>query len=391
MKTARRRPGALGVTVAGIGVVGVSFGMARYGYGLLLPDLRAAYGLSTGALGAIAAGAYLAYLVASLAVGPLVTRLGARRVILLGGGCAAAGMLLAGLSQSPTVLAAGVLVGGASCGLVFPPFLDAVQALVAPERRARTFAAISSGTGWGVAIAAPVAIVAGSGWRAAWLTFAVLAVLATLWAARVLPDDRAGPAADAGDRKAVPPLRLAWVVCPRSGPLLAGALLVGLGASVYWTFAVDHLAGAGELPGAGTRLFLALVGSASVLGSFAGDLLERISARRAYRAQAALLAVAVALLALAPGSATAVAVSAVLFGTSFNLIIAILSLWAGRVFAERPSAGLGAVMFVLGAGMLAGPLVSGLLAAPLGLAGVLLGGAAVLAVAALPAPREELA
>ena len=192
MKTARRRPGALSVTVAGIGVVGVSFGMARYGYGLLLPDLRAAYGLSTGALGAIAAGAYLAYLVASLAVGPLVTRLGARRVILLGGGCAAAGMLLAGLSQSPTVLAAGVLVGGASCGLVFPPFLDAVQALVAPERRARTFAAISSGTGWGVAIAAPVAIVAGSGWRAAWLTFAVLAVLATLWAARVLPDDRAG-------------------------------------------------------------------------------------------------------------------------------------------------------------------------------------------------------
>ena len=120
-------PGAFRVASAGIGVVGASFGMARYGYGLLLPDIRASYGLTSGALGLIAAGSYLAYLAASAAVGPLATRLGARRLVVLGGCCATIGMLLAGLSATPLVLALGVLVGGASCGLVFPPFSDAIR------------------------------------------------------------------------------------------------------------------------------------------------------------------------------------------------------------------------------------------------------------------------
>ena len=48
---------------AGIAMVGISFGMARYGYGLLLPDIRAAYGLSSGELGLIGAGSYVVYLV----------------------------------------------------------------------------------------------------------------------------------------------------------------------------------------------------------------------------------------------------------------------------------------------------------------------------------------
>src|ERR687898_1237295 len=172
---------------AGIGVVGASFGMARYGYGLLLPDIRSSYGLSSGPLGLIAAGSYVAYLAASAAVGPLAARLGARRLVVLGGCCATIGMLLAGLSGTPLVLALGVLVGGASSGLVFPPFSDAIEALVAPTRRARTLAAISSGTGYGIAIAVPIALVAGSAWRSAWLAFAVVSILVTLWAARVLP------------------------------------------------------------------------------------------------------------------------------------------------------------------------------------------------------------
>src|SRR5215218_7074755 len=161
-------PSPVRLASAGI-VVGASFGMARYGYGLLLPDIRAGYGLTSGALGLIAAGSYLAYLAASAAVGPLAARVGARRVVVLGGCCATSGMLLAGLSGTPLVLALGVLVGSASCGLVFPPFSDAIEALVAPARRARTLAAVSSGTGYGIAIAVPIALVAGSAWRSAWL------------------------------------------------------------------------------------------------------------------------------------------------------------------------------------------------------------------------------
>ena len=46
-RTAPGRPSALALATAGIGVVGTAYGMARYGYGLLLPDIRRDYGLST--------------------------------------------------------------------------------------------------------------------------------------------------------------------------------------------------------------------------------------------------------------------------------------------------------------------------------------------------------
>jgi predicted MFS family arabinose efflux permease len=378
-------PSALRLASAGIGVVGASFGMARYGYGLLLPDIRSTYGLTSGALGLIAAGSYLAYLAASAAVGPLTARLGARRLVVLGGCCATTGMLLAGLSHTPLVLALGVLVGGASCGLVFPPFSDAVEALVAPARRARTLAAISSGTGYGVAIAVPIAIVAGTAWRSAWLAFSVVSMLATLWAARVLPAGGTRPTPHD-----LPRISASWLVCPRSGPLLAGALLLGLAASVYWTFAVDYLVTEGSLPTNASRLVLALVGTASVLGALAGDLLRRVTPAGAFTALTAVLAGSLSLLAAAPASLGAAALSGLLFGASFNLIVAIQCIWASRIFAQRPSAGLAAVMFMIGLGLLIGPPAAGLLADRLGLGAVIVLAAGLAAIVGVLPPRERL-
>jgi predicted MFS family arabinose efflux permease len=378
-------PGAMRLATAGIGVVGATFGMARYGYGLLLPDIRASYGLGSGALGLIAAGSYLSYLVASAAVGVLATRLGARRLVALGGWLATGGMLLAGLSQTPLALAAGVLIAGSACGVVYPPFSDAVQTHVAPAGRARTLASISAGTGYGVAVAVPIAIVAGGAWRSAWLGFAALSVLATVWAMRVLPARRVS-------RDACRPPRISrrWLICPRSGPLLAGGFLIGLGTSVYWTFAVDYLVEAGSMAGGTSRLFLAFVGVAIVAGSFAGDLLHRVSAHGAFIGLTSLLAGSLCLLSAAPASIVAAAISGVLFGAGFSLVVAIQTIWTALVFESRPSAGVAALMFMLGLGLLVGPPLAGVLADAVGLGVVFLLGAGVIAVVGAMPPRERL-
>jgi predicted MFS family arabinose efflux permease len=379
-----RQPSALAVASAGIGVVGTAYGMARYGYGLLLPDIRRDYGLSTGALGAIAAGSYATYLAGSVLVGALAGRVGLRFLVLFGGASGVAGMALAGLSSGPGMLAAGVLVAGVSAAFALPPFTEAVERCLAPERRARTLASISSGTGWGVALAAPLAVVAGSAWRSAWLAFAVVGVLATAWALHVLP---------AGGRvrtDALPRLRPGWFVCPRSGPLLAGALLVGLGASLYWTFAVDFLVTGGALEPSGGRLFLVLVGVASVLGSGAGELVERLGSRLAFAAMSWALALALALLALAPGMPALAVLSGLLFGGAYNLLVAIQCLWSVRVFADRPGTGVAAVMFVMGGGLLVGPLAAGPLAGAAGMEGIFAGAAMLFALTALLAPRETV-
>ena len=295
-------------------------------------------------------------------------------------------MLVIAGAQGGAALALGVFVAGASGGLVFPPFADVVADRVAPARRSRAMAAISSGTGWGVLVAAPLALLAGPAWRAAWLAFAALAVLATLWAARAVP-----PRAAAGPRPAVR-LRASWFVCPRSGPLLVGALLVGLGASVYWTFAVD-LAGQAGLGRDGARLLLGVVGAASIAGSLGGDLLERLGARAAFAASALAMAGALALLASAGaggGGQVGALVSAAAFGAAYNLLVAMQAIWSARVYADRPAVGLGAVLFVLSVGLLLGPPLAGVLADGVGLAAAFYAGAAACAATVLLAPREDL-
>jgi predicted MFS family arabinose efflux permease len=365
---------------AGIGVVGVTFGMARYGYGLLLPDIRASYGLSSSALGLIGASSYLAYMVASVVAGALSFRVGPRGMVVAGGALASAGMVVAGLSRGPAALVAGLLVAGFSAGLVFPPFSDVVGARVAEPRRERVLSAVSSGTGWGVALAAPIAIALGSGWRSAWLVFAAVAVVATAWAARVLPG---AP----GSSCEVPRLRLGWFVCPRAGPLLVSSFLIGLTSSVFWTFAVDLLVRQGSLSGTQSRSFLAIVGVASVAAAGSGDLLRRAGASRTFSAAVIAESAALVLLGLAPGSVVAAALAGVLFGVSYNIAVAVEVIWSSEVFADRPSAGLAAVMFVVAAGLLVGPPLAGALADAAGLDVVFLAAGAVLSLAVGLRPR----
>src|SRR5215207_6791051 len=106
---------------AGVGLVAVSYGLARYGYGLLLPDMRAAFGLSTTALGLVASTAYASYLLAVASAGALTARFGPRAVVISGGALAVAGMTVIAVAPSGAVLAVGVFFAGGSGGLVFPP------------------------------------------------------------------------------------------------------------------------------------------------------------------------------------------------------------------------------------------------------------------------------
>lgn len=68
----------IAVGVGGAAVVGVAFGMARYAYGLTLPDIRSEFGLSHMFAGLIASGTFAGYLLALLSVPRLSARRGPR-------------------------------------------------------------------------------------------------------------------------------------------------------------------------------------------------------------------------------------------------------------------------------------------------------------------------
>jgi predicted MFS family arabinose efflux permease len=371
---------------AGVGVIGTSYGMARYGFGLLAPEIGATFHLGNRSLGLLAAASYVAYLLTSISAGALTARLGPRAVVAAGGLCAVAGMLIAGTAMRPGWLFVGLLVAGGSAGLVFPPFSDVVSGSLAPNRRPRVLAAISSGTGWGVAFASPIALLAGSSWRSAWLLFALAAALATAWALTVVParDTRAG----SGEIVRLSPR---WFLCPRASPLLTGGLLVGLASSVYWTFAVEYLQRPAGLSAARSQIVLAIVGVASVGGTAGADAVRHLGARTAFILAAAAEAASLLLLGSAPGTLATGISSAVLFGVAYNTIVAVQVIWSAQVFATRPSAGLAAVMVMNALGLLAGAPIFGALADHTGLAAVFDASAVLLICTAAVAPRERLA
>ncbi len=375
---------------AGVGMIAVSFGLARYGFGLLLPDMRATLGITPATAGLVGSSAYVSYLLANALVVALTVRTGPRVPLLLATGTAVGGMVTIAGADDAIGLALGVLMAGASAGFAFPPYADVVASAVPERRRSSSWATISSGTGWGVAVAGPVAVLAGAQWRTAWLLFAVVALVVGITAVLSVP-----ARSSAGSGPSVR-LRARWFLCPQSRPLLLSAALVGVGSSIWWAFCVDAMRAAGIEPTT-ARLVYAACGVAGVVASLTGPLVDRSGPRLVHQATIVGVAGGLAVLAWvsagdAPATTALVVLAAVTFGVTYNGVIAVQGLWSAGVFAQRPSAGLAAVNTSLTAGTLVGPVVGG---AVIGVAGYLpaLALAAVGTLAALPLapPRRSVA
>lgn len=359
----------------GIAMIAVTFGLARYGYGLLLPEMRSEFSISAGTAGLISSGSYASYLVANAGVVWVGSRFGPRTALGLAAMLAAVGMAVVAGAQSVLLLGLGVVVAGAAAGLAYPPYADLVDRQVPEARRDAAFSAISSGTGWGVALAGPIAIAAGEQWRLAWAGFVVLAVVSGAFAVRLAPPL---------ERRALrgPQLSRTWFFCPRSRPLLVSAVVIGVTSSVWWAFGVDAMR-SGGVDATSARIVYAGCGVASVLASFSGAAYDRLGLRTGYLGTVALLAAALAAFGLALERVALALPAALLFGVMYCAIIAAQGIWSSRVFADHPAAGLAAVSTALTIGTLVGPTVAGLVLDQLGYGRALVG-AALVTLVALP-------
>jgi predicted MFS family arabinose efflux permease len=374
-RTSPRPVETAAVLVPGTAMIAVTFGLARYGYGLLLPDMKAEIGIGPNIAGVISSLGYLAYLVANAAVVPVASRLGARTAVAGAAASAALGMAVIAIAGSAWAVAVGVLIAGAAAGMAFPPYAEIVHRHVDSKRRAVVWSTISSGTGWGVVLAGPVAILAGDQWRVAWASFVVIALIAGVAATRLAP-----PRDDVPVRR--PQLSPSWFFCPRSRPLLLSAVLVGAGSSVWWVFSVDAMQQAG-IAATPARVVYAVCGAAMLLGSLSGFAFERLGLRRSYLGSTLLLVVALGLLGAATADLMAALMAAALFGTCYAAVIAAHGVWSAQVFEEHPAAGLAAVSSALTLGTLVGPAAAGVVIDRSGHA-LALAGAAVISGAALP-------
>jgi len=336
---------ANGLVAAGLAVIAVTYGLARYGYGLYLPEFRAAFGLSAGAAGAVAAGGYGGYCAAAVLAGRLVGTGRARATLWLAGGSASLGCLLVATAWSGPVLAVGALVAGSGAGAATPALVAAVTATVPAAGEARAQGVVNSGTGAGVVAGGLLVLSVPGSWRWSWVGFAVVSLAVTSWA------DRSARWASA-PHLAIPAPRGPGNprVLRRLGRPLLAALLAGGGCAGVWTFGRDLMAEEGGLPDRVTGLLWCVLGAAGLLGGASGVLVARVGLRAAWTSSVAVAGGGTALLAAAPGAPALAAVALTCFGAAFVSLSGVLLAWG----AEREPAAAPAAAGVLFIGLTVG-------------------------------------
>jgi predicted MFS family arabinose efflux permease len=372
------------VALAGLAVIAVSYGFARYGFGLFVPQIRHEYGLSTSMLGMIGSATYVGYLAALILVGVLATRVGPRPLLVCAGISATTGMAMVASAPTTSVLVVGLVLAATSSGWAWTPYSDVVDRAIRPEKQQRVMALLPVGTAFGVAVAGPLALLTrGDGWRYAWLAFSVVALVATLFNARTLPSAIGQSSPDG-----LAPVGLRWFLRRSAVPLYLTSLSYGLVGSVYWTFAMDAITAAGTIDGGREPVFWTLLGLAGIAGLGAGALMARFELVGAHRALFVALAVAVGLLGATPGVPALVAVSVVVYGPTFMAVSSLLAVWSHRLFPDRPSTGFSATVFFLGLGSIVGPIAFGFVADAHGLRSAFGLTAAVAAITVFASPRD---
>ncbi|MEP3045508.1 MAG: MFS transporter [Roseibium sp.] len=348
----------LNLTAAGLAIVASTYGLARYCFGLFLPEIRLEFQFTSETIGLIAGMSYVGYLFATFAGSWLSTVFGPRLPILLGGLAAVGGMATIGLSTTPQILAFGVFIAGMSPGLAYPPFSDIVVHNVPLKRQNGVYSWINSGTGFGVAFAGPLALYAGEDWRLSWLIFSALALIFTFWNMTTLPRRNLS-------RRNIQTFPFTYILQRSALPLFVAAFLFGIVTAIYWTFAVELL---WNLTGNSrdTVFFWIVLGVAGVTGCFAGGIVNQWGLRRSYFMLLLFVGCAIASLPSLVQIPFGIFLSAACFGSGFIVTTALFGIWSMRIFREAPSLGFGTTFFLISLGQGVGPVIGGFLAPVIG-------------------------
>ena len=371
------------LSAAGFAATAVSFGPARMGFGLFVPEFRSAFGMSTAAVGYVSSLGFLGFFIGLLAAQALLSLRGPRLPVLAGLAAATLGMLIVAQATNLTILAVGVFLAASSAGLAWSPFNDAIHDNVGDGDRPAALSAVSTGTAIGIALAGIAAlsmVLGGLSWRLSWVIFAAAAMIAFFgnWAGfRTVKADPHRP----HDHE--------WreVVQIAALPLLSIGFVFGTTSAIYIAFGADHAVAAGGLPGAPVAATPALLyvfyGLCGLAGLWTGHARNMVGLTALLRLLMLSGALSASLIAVAPDRWSGLVVSAGLQGAYVMMTSAVLAFWSERLFPSSPSLGFTGVLLAVAAGNVAGPAVAGLVSAGLGVETMFIGAAALPAITAL--------
>lgn len=388
----RSSPAVLVSLAAGLATAAAAAnGYARFGYALVLPDMRADLHWSLTTAGGLNTANALGYLAGAVLAALIVSRLGERTALLGSLGLTTASVLACPLTTNLTALLTLRLLAGVGAAVAFV-IGGAVTARLGrhstPGRAALLLGIYFSGPGLGIAtsgLAVPLFSDVG-GWRAAWLTLGTLGLLCCLAAGftmtRIDPPARQTPEQRGGR----------WPA-KKMAPLLVSYGLYGAGYIAYMTFVIELLKERGASSGEIT-VFWVLLGLAAMASPFAwspvfGSLPGGLSC-------ATVLTVTTggALLPLLVDSPLAYYGSALIFGASFLGVVTGVTACARRNLQPRHwTAAIAWLTVCFALGQCAGPVLAGVFSDRAGgvRTGLLIGVAILVAATLLVLAQRSLA
>lgn len=329
-----RAPPSMGFALLGAGLVAISYGLARFAFGLFVPPIRAELELSSYAVGIIGALPLVSFALATLVAPFAANRLGARNTAVLSGGFAVGGLLLISQAVGAVSLGLGVFACGICTGLMMPALTAAMQALVTRSLHGRVSSVMNAGTSVGVIVAVPTVLFMAGAWRFAYASFAVLAGIGVLAAWYFIPSVSRILPANAG-----PPPPISALQLSRLFRLSLFAFAMGFVSAAYWIFAPDLVVTLGELSAGETGWLWLAVGIAGLGGAVVSDLADRNNPPITHALMLVMLSASLALLAASPGQLVLAAFSALVFGLAYMSLTGLYLLTGIRLLPGRLAMG----------------------------------------------------
>lgn len=348
---------ALSLAVTGFLLIAVSYGLARFSWGLMLPAVSQEVPFSPRLAGVLSACSFAAYCLSVSVASRLCARYGARWVGVISVLCAAVGLLLLAAASSPLLLAAGLLIAGFSAGLSSPSLAAAVSLAIAAPRQTQVNTIINAGTGAGIILSVPLLLILP--WRYACVLFAVVALLTLLPVWRYLPS---------GAAVQVEPSAKVSLFTRQVVRLAIIAFISGMASAAWWSFGPEVLRQHAKVADTLISLLWLVCGAAGMLGVLTGPLACLIGMRQVYRLSLLFMAAPLMVIAFSHAFSVWLLLAVALCGAGYITLSGVLLVGGAQATPKRSASGVGVVFFMLAAGQIAGSLLFGLLYAQIGAA-----------------------
>lgn len=354
---------ATGFALFGAALIAISYGLARFAFGLFVPQIRDELVLSPLAIGVIGALPLISFVAATLVAPFAADRFGARATAVLSGAFGVGGLALISQASSALSLGAGVIACGICTGLMMPALTAAMQALVKRSVHGRVSSVMNAGTSIGVMVAVPAVVFLAGAWRLAYVSFAVLAAVGLVAAWLLLPS--VSPVVPASAALPTPISAAQW---SRLFRLSVFAFVMGFISAAYWLFAPDLAVTLGALPAGQSGLLWLGVGLAGLGGAIVADLADRNNPPITHALMLMMLAASLTLLAASPGELVLAAFSALVFGMAYMSLTGLYLMTGIRLLSGRMSMGPVLPFIAVALGQAAGSPVVGALVDAVGYA-----------------------